>query len=214
MYRASLRHSQWQIGLHRGAHNSGSVVPRTSQGTACASSPAPASMSRGGPCGGGSTRHATIPARRTSRSTDRSCTMEFPPQHEASAVYAQPGVVEHNEAVHETEPTQPSLPSAPTEVNPEISATHATVAAPLEPGEEAEPASEETGGAPTANAPQAPKRAPRPSLPPQKGTTVFPLARIAKIVKVGPRALTTGRQCRGHLQQRGNLSDQCCNSMC
>ena len=27
------------------------------------------------------------------------------------------------------------------------------------------------------------RRAPRPSLPPQKGTTVFPLARVSKIIK-------------------------------
>lgn len=171
-------------------------------------------MSRGGPCGGGSTRHATIPARRTSRSTDRSCTMEFPPQHEASAAYAQSDVFNHNATAQESEPVHPSVPAAPTEADAGLTASQVADAALLEPVEEAEPASEEAGGGPAPSAPQAQKRAPRPSLPPQKGTTVFPLTRIAKIVKVGPPPLIPGRQRCGYLQQGGDFFDQRCDRTC
>ncbi|WFC95568.1 hypothetical protein MBRA1_002217 [Malassezia brasiliensis] len=83
--------------------------------------------------------------------------MEFPPQHEASAVYAQQGVFDHNDMVNVSEPAQPSVPPAPTEANAGLSATHEADAAPLEPGEEAEPANEETGNAPASSASQAPK---------------------------------------------------------
>lgn len=58
-------------------------------------------------------------------------------------------------------------------------------------------------------APSTSKRAPRQYVPPQKGTTVFPLARVSKIIKVR-RAANSGRQRSGHLQQRGDVFDQCC----
>lgn len=57
--------------------------------------------------------------------------------------------------------------------------------------------------------PSTSKRAPRQYVPPQKGTTVFPLARVSKIIKVR-RATNLGRQRSGHLQQRGDVFDQCC----
>ncbi|WFD47197.1 DNA-directed DNA polymerase [Malassezia furfur] len=109
--------------------------------------------------------------------------MEFPPQHEASAAHTQSDVFNHNATAQESEPVHPLVPAVPTDTDAGLTAPHVADAAPLEPVEEAEPASEEAGAGPAPSAPQAPKRAPRPSLPPQKGTTVFPLARIAKIVK-------------------------------
>ena len=46
------------------------------------------------------------------------------------------------------------------------------------PGPEASESTEEAVAPSTSS-----RRAPRPSLPPQKGTTVFPLARVSKIIK-------------------------------
>lgn len=78
------------------------------------------------------------------------------------------------------------------------------VDAPMEPNTSDAPA--EPSVETLAPKPAAPKRAPRPSLPAQKGTTVFPLARVAKIIKVGVPTYP-GRHRGGHLQQRSHVPD-------
>ena len=109
-----------------------------------------------------------------------------------------------------TAPVQaaPEVVSAPAE-NTEVPASEPV---PEQGAEQAAEPSGEQGGEQGASG--GARRAPRPSQgPPQKGTSLFPTARVAKIIKVrtqGVRHATDrpGRQCRGYLQQGGNLPNQ------
>lgn len=98
-------------------------------------------------------------------------------RHPAQPVYpfpvmmpSQPGVPQAFEA-----PTQEPAAAAP----PQDAYDASLAESAAEPATDAD----ETNEMPAAAAPNTSKRAPRPSLPPQKGTTVFPLARISKIIK-------------------------------
>lgn len=114
-------------------------------------------------------------------------------------------VVMEPSAQVQTAPEMVSVPAESTEVP-------ANEPVPEQGAEQAAEPSAEQGGEQGASG--GARRAPRPSQgPPQKGASLFPTARVAKIIKVrtpGVRRATdrTGRQCRGYLQQGGNLPNQ------